>query len=66
MELIPQALEMAEHAAESGKRSQARAVEAAVDDILARPEHAWFRQGAEGEMAKIREQMEKRYGQKGP
>ena len=63
MELIPQALEIADHAAESGKGSQARAVRSVVADILARPEHAWFETGAEGEMAKIREEMEKRYGQ---
>ncbi|MCP3964400.1 MAG: hydroxylamine oxidoreductase [bacterium] len=63
MELVPQALEMADHAAETGKQSQARAVRQVVADILARPEHAWFEGGAEGEMAKIREEMEKRYGQ---
>ncbi|MEM7483494.1 MAG: multiheme c-type cytochrome [Acidobacteriota bacterium] len=63
MELIPQALEMADHAAETGKRAQARAVRTVVADILARPEHAWFEGGAEGEMAKIRAEMEKRYGQ---
>ena len=65
MELIPQALEMADHAAETGKGAQARAVRSVVADILARPEHAWFEQGAEGEMAKIRAEMEKRYGQGG-
>ena len=63
MELIPQALEIADHAAETGKGAQARAVRTVVADILARPEHAWFEGGAEGEMAKIRAEMEKRYGQ---
>ena len=63
MELVPQAFEMADHAAADGKTSQARAVRKVIDDILARPEHAWFRQGAEGEMVKIQAEMEKRYGQ---
>ena len=44
MELIPQALEIADHAGETGKGAQARAVRTVVDDILARPEHAWFEQ----------------------
>ena len=63
MELIPQAKEIADHAAAAGKPSQARAVHAVIDSILARPEHAWFSQGAEGEAAKIRQEMERRYGQ---
>ncbi len=61
MELIPQALEMADHAG----GSQGATVRRTVDEILARPEHAWFRGGAEGEAAKIREAMEKRYGAQG-
>ena len=63
MELIPQAREIADHAAETGKGAQARAVRQVIADILARPEHEWFEGGAEGEMAKIRKEMEKRYGQ---
>ena len=42
MKLIPQVREITRHAAESGKADQARAVDAIVDEILARPEHAWF------------------------
>jgi hypothetical protein len=65
MELIPQALEMAEHAAEEGKRSQASAVRRTVAEILARPEHEWFELGAEEETNRVREEMRRRYGQGG-
>jgi hypothetical protein len=41
MELIPQARELAAHAAEEGRGEQADAVNAVIDEILARPEHAW-------------------------
>ena len=58
MELIPQALEIVEHA----PASQGRAVTQVIDEILSRPEHAWFREGAEGEAARIQEEMERRYG----
>ncbi len=44
MELIPQAREIAEHAAESGQSDQAAAVLALIDEVLARPEHQWFEQ----------------------
>jgi hypothetical protein len=33
-----------------------------VDGILARPEHVWFEEGAEEAAARIREEMERRYG----
>jgi len=62
MELIPQAREIIEHARETGLRSQAAAVEQVVDDVLARPEHLWFEEGAEEAAARIREEMERRYG----
>lgn len=65
MELIPQAEEMAEHAAESGHGSAARQVQEVIDAILARPEHTWFRQGAEDQAERIRREMERRYGQGG-
>ena len=42
MELIPQAREIAEHAAEEGEQAQADAVLKVIDDILVRPEHQWF------------------------
>ena len=38
-------------------------VSTVVEGILARPEHAWFEQGAEEQTRLIREQMEDRYGQ---
>jgi hypothetical protein len=62
MELIPQAREIIEHARESGMSSQGAAVERVVDGILARPEHVWFEEGAEEAAARIREEMERRYG----
>ncbi len=64
MELIPQAREMADHAAETGKSRQARAVRTVIDDILDRPEHAWFEGGAEEATARVQAEMERRYGQK--
>ena len=60
MELIPQAREMADH----GGAARGRAVRAVIDEILARPEHAWFEGGAEEATARVRAQMERRYGQK--
>ena len=48
VEFIPQAREIAAHAAETGKRDQAAAVTAVVDAILARPEHVW-QEAATGE-----------------
>ena len=62
MELIPQAREMAEGAG----GAPGRAVAAVIDEILARPEHVWFEQGAEGEAERIRQEMERRYGAGAP
>lgn len=42
MNLIPQAREIADHAAKDGRNKEADAVRKAIDDILSRPEHAWF------------------------
>ena len=42
MKLVPQARAIAARAAAQGKRAQAEAVDAVIDRILARPEHAWF------------------------
>jgi hypothetical protein len=47
MELIPQAREITRHAAAAGEVAQAQAVDAVIDAILARPEHAWGKQQAE-------------------
>lgn len=62
MGLIPQAREIVDHAIQTGRRSQARAVAAVIDGVLARPEHAWFQEGAEAQAAAIRAEMERRYG----
>jgi hypothetical protein len=61
MELIPQARELADHAGGAA----GRAVHGVIDEILARPEHVWFEEGAEGAMEAIRRQMEERYGRAG-
>ncbi len=65
MELIPQAREMAQHAITTGHGSQGRVVNAVIDEILARPEHIWFEEGAEGQAERIREEMARRYGRSG-
>ena len=62
MELIPQAREIIDHAS---NRGAARAAEATLNGILRRPEHAWFVEGDEEAMERIRKQMEARYGQTG-
>jgi hypothetical protein len=41
-EFIPQARELADHAAEAGNAAAAEAVRARINEILARPEHEWF------------------------
>jgi len=62
MELIPQAREIANHAMQTGQRAQGRAVIAVIDEMLSRPEHVWFEEGAEGQAERIRLEMERRYG----
>jgi len=42
--LIPQAREIADHARAQGKTAEADALTTVIEDILARPEHAWFEQ----------------------
>jgi hypothetical protein len=39
--LIPEAREITRHAAAADKAAPAAAVDAVIDGILARPEHAW-------------------------
>ncbi|MCK6473218.1 MAG: hydroxylamine oxidoreductase [Planctomycetes bacterium] len=63
--LIPQAREIAHKATEGGKADAGKAVDAVIDEILARPEHKWFSEGAEGQMDQIRKAMEQRYGKPG-
>lgn len=63
MQLIPEAREIASHAAGQGKTEQANAVNAVIDEILSRPEHKWFKEGVSvEEMKKIQEAMNERYG----
>jgi hypothetical protein len=62
MQLVPQTREIVRHARAEGKSGAARAVEQVLDGILARPEHAWFEEGAEGQAERIRQEMERRYG----
>lgn len=45
-ELIPEALELADHADKEGKKAEAKAVRDTIDAILARPEHQWYSKGA--------------------
>ncbi len=63
MELIPQARELAAHATKTGHGKAARATNQVINSILARPEHKWFLEGAGEETAKIRAEMQRRYGQ---
>ncbi|MEE8412477.1 MAG: multiheme c-type cytochrome, partial [Acidobacteriota bacterium] len=63
MGLIPQSFEAIEHAREAGNRSGADRAEEVVREILRRPEHAWFEQGAEDQAERIRRQMSERYGE---
>ncbi len=65
MQLIPQALEIIAHAAETGRLREANTASRVVDGILSRPEHVWFIDGAEGQAAEIRGEMERRYGEAG-
>ena len=65
MELIPQAQELVEHAAQAGRGQAADAAGGVIGSILSRPEHAWFTEVAESESAQIRAEMARRYGDAG-
>ncbi len=54
-ELLPQAREIAEHAAARGEGVAASAIDTLIAEILARPEHAWFAQGRPGSAGKARD-----------
>ena len=62
MELIPEAREITAHAREDGKDDEADAVDAVINEILSRPEHQWFEEGAIEQTDSIRKEMQKRYG----
>jgi hydroxylamine dehydrogenase len=59
MKLIPQARALT---AKKGGAGAAK-VNKLIDDILARPEHSWYKKGAADQAAAIRQRMEERYGQ---
>ncbi len=61
MALIPQARELAEHRGGAA----GRAVNSVINEILSRPEHAWFEEGAADQAERIRQAMESRYGRSG-
>jgi hypothetical protein len=63
MELIPMTRELCREAAAEGHGAGASRVLAVVDEILARPEHSWYEQGATAQAEQIRRRMEERYGQ---
>lgn len=63
IELIPQAQELVAEAREHGNEEAALAVEATITEILARPEHSWFKQGAADQIEAIRAAMQEKYGQ---
>ena len=63
MELIPQAREMVAEGRSHGNASGASNVAKVINEILARPEHAWFEEGAEEQTREIRRAMKERYGQ---
>jgi len=56
--LVPQAVELAETAGDAA----GEATLAVIDEILARPEHVWYREGATDQAERIRREMEARYG----
>ncbi len=65
MEMVPQARELIAEGREHGLGPQAAAAESALNDILARPEHQWFEEGAEEAVEAIRKAMQEKYGQGG-
>ena len=65
MGLVPQAREIIEHAEATGRSESASAARQVLDEVLARPEHVWFTEGADGEADRIRAEMDRRYGAAG-
>jgi hypothetical protein len=62
MEMIPAARELVAHARATGHADAAARAGAVIDAVLARPEHAWFQEGAEDQTEAVRRGMEQRYG----
>jgi hypothetical protein len=65
MHFLPQAKELAAHAAREGRKDEAAKVAAVIDGILARPEHKWWKEGAAEQAEIIRKGMQDRYGRPG-
>ncbi|HRC86880.1 MAG TPA: multiheme c-type cytochrome [Thermoanaerobaculia bacterium] len=63
MHLLPEARQLTREAAARGKGAEARAVDAVIDQILSRPEHAWFKAISDEQAEVIRKAMQERYGQ---
>lgn len=63
MQLVPQTRELIDHGRKNGHAEGAAKVEALLDGILKRPEHAWFNEGAADQAETIRKAMQERYGQ---
>jgi hypothetical protein len=63
MKLIPEARAVTAAAARAGKAPAARAADAAIDEILRRPEHQWLLKGAEAQADAIQQEMQRKYGQ---
>ncbi|MGE0864210.1 MAG: multiheme c-type cytochrome [Vicinamibacterales bacterium] len=62
MKLLPEAREVTAAAARAGKAAAARAADAAIDEILRRPEHRWIVSGAEQQADEIQREMRRKYG----
>jgi hypothetical protein len=62
MKLIPEARAITAAAARTGRAAGARAADAAIDAVLARPEHQWFTKGAEQQAEAIAAEMQRKYG----
>ena len=65
MELVPEVREMTQHGRSQGHAAGAAAVDRLLDEILARPEHRWFQEGAAEQAEAIRQKMQERYGRSG-
>jgi len=62
MELVPEVRELTRAGRAQGKAAGAAAVDHLLDEILARPEHRWFEEGAADQAEAIRRKMQERYG----
>ena len=58
VELVPQTRELAAHTGGAG----GQAINQVLNEILSRPEHAWFEEGATDQMERIQQGMRERYG----